>query len=391
MLAAVAAPCSGFSQIAFEPVAADEQRQIVEKIQQAESQGGPKSTELVGPLTALGLLYQEAGDHHLAAATIDRALQVVRANYGLYSLEQAPLIRQSIHNEEARSDAEAAWSLEQELLTLAKRHPDDLRTVPVLRDIADRRMAVLRRYSAGEFPPEIVLGCYYNPLRDAPGSCRAGSKSVVLRSIAAEALRHYMAATRVMVQHGLYSSDELRDLEMELVRISYQLGNAWTGRQSLHRLAAYDAVNSAPLLTRMGAIVQIADWDLLAASGRDAKDLALDTYERAYQQLTQGGTAQASIDQIFAPQTPVMLPTFLPNPLISEEPAASGAYIDVAFGVSKYGESQEIEILAATKDVTHAAQGELVRLIARSRFRPRFTAGRVADGSPVVVRYYVHN
>ena len=53
--------------------------------------------------------------------------------------------------------------------------------------------------------------------------------------------------------------------------------------------------------------------------------------------------------------------------------------------------SDAVEIIGSTNNVTDAAKKNLVRVIARSTFRPRVTAGRVAEDSPIVVRYYLYN
>ena len=85
-LLTVAWPLTGLSQPALES-AADRQRRIVETIEDEQARDGPYSEQLIGPLTALAVLYQEQGDDLLAAATFQRVRQVVRANYGLHSLE----------------------------------------------------------------------------------------------------------------------------------------------------------------------------------------------------------------------------------------------------------------------------------------------------------------
>ena len=194
LLAVIAAPPPALAQENLDELA-DRQREIVAAIEQEESLNGPFSEELIAPLTALSLFYEETGDYALADATIDRLLQVIRANYGLYSLEQAPSIQRLIAHEEERGNAESAWMLEQELLALAGRNRDDLRIAPILRDSGDKRMEILDRYDAGELPLEVILGCYYNdsqeylkvqrrgsrPLMTAPGhnvqnSCGAGSR-----------------------------------------------------------------------------------------------------------------------------------------------------------------------------------------------------------------------
>ena len=161
LLTVVSAPNRTLAQPGI-MTAADRQRQLVETIQEEESGNGPMAEGLIGPLTALAMLYHEEGDQLLAAATIERVLQLMRVNYGLHTLQQAPLIRQLIEQEETWGRAAVAWELEQELLTLARRHPDDLRTVPIFREAAEKRKDWLDRYLGGESPPQIELGCYYD-------------------------------------------------------------------------------------------------------------------------------------------------------------------------------------------------------------------------------------
>ena len=95
-------------------------------------------------------------------------MQVIRANYGLRSLEQAPLLQQRIRSEEARGNFAAAWELEQDLITLARRQPNDLGAAPILHEIGDKRMDLLRDYLDGGIPPQIILGCYYQGPQKLP-------------------------------------------------------------------------------------------------------------------------------------------------------------------------------------------------------------------------------
>lgn len=400
MLAVVATPCSVFGQPEAESAPNDAQEQLVARIQELEALGNRDSADLIELWTALGLFHQESGDHLLAIAAFQRALQVVRANYGLYSLDQAPLIRQLIYSAEATGNTPAAWDLEQELLILAGRHPDDLRTAPIFHEIADKRIDVLGRYLDGEFPPQIILGCYYDARRFGnTRNCRSGSRRVAVQSILTETHGYYLDAIEVISRHErYYANDELRELEMKLVRSSYLYGVKYRyddgydiARESLQRLADYEDMVSAPLLTRIDALVRVADWDLLFSRDRVLFESALEIYMRAYEELEREGAAQESIDEIFAPKTPIVIPTFLPNPLALTETPASTGYIDIAFEITKYGQARNIEILETTMNATHAAETGAVRLIKSKRFRPRVTQGQFADGSPIVVRYYLND
>lgn len=413
VVAAVAAPQTGFADT--EPKsAADRQRELVENIAQEESHNGVYSEQLIGPLTALVLFYQENGDHGPAIATIDRVRQLIRMHYGLHTVEEARLVRLLISSEAAVGDAEAVWGLEQELLDFVRRHEGDLETVPILREIADRRMDVLRQYETGGFPPEIVLGCYYSKRWDYDndvqravagellserhatdlatidaanyfGSCRSGSRTAVVRALNMEAWSYYDQAAQTLVAYEGHTA-ELRELDMALVRGSYQYGFYTVGKRSLRRLMTHDTAN------RMDMLVQLADWELLFAENRrwtGRADSVLALYEQAYQEFRTEGAEQASIDEFFSPQLPVVLPAFLPNPLASEETPETAGYVDVAFDITSEGTSDDIDILDTTTNATRNAEKALVRLIKHSSFRPRSTDGTFEDSSRVVVRYYV--
>ncbi len=419
-------------------LAADRERQIIETIEREQAQNGENSARLVEPLSDLAVLYQERGDDARATAAIARALQIVRANDGVYALEQAPLIRRLIEAEESSGDTAGAWDLEQRLLTLAKRHPGDLRTVAIFRDSAEGRMAFLGRYLMGESVPQIDLGCYrgwarYNGATiGEPDGCITGSRTNVARAVTADAQRNYADAIGVILANELYSSAELRDLEIGLqhsiavahsqaVRLdgrpAQSTDERWANwlttmarlaalelpnpsgltltpgdpnkdggfdyllaRESLVRLYRYELAASAPLRVQVEAFLRIADWDLL----HSRNVLALDEYAQVYRLLAE----QGSIDELFAPAMPVVLPASSPSPLATEE-ASSIGYIDVAFEVTQYGQSRNIEILDTTVNAAGPDKDTLVRLIKGSRFRPRSSAGEPARAAPVTVRYYL--
>jgi hypothetical protein len=160
----------------------------------------------------------------------------------------------------------------------------------------------------------------------------------------------------------------------------------YRGRQSLRRLYAYSAASSDSPLHQADAVVQMADWDLLYSRNGQA----VESYEAARAMLEQAGTASASIEQqLFAPQTPVVLPAFQPNPLARDEKRAATGHIDIAFEITKYGRSRAIEVLDAA-NATDAATQRLLVLIKNNRFRPRLTDGEFADAAPVSMRYYLY-
>jgi hypothetical protein len=425
-------PDAGFAQTEPARFRAEERERIVEQIGAAQEDEGLRSPSLISMLTDLGLFYQEEGDYALAAVALQEARHVVRVNFGLHTLEQLPLIEQALENAQAVGDIPMVQALEEEMLDLAKRHPDDLRTASIYRDAGRRRMDILRRLMAGDMPPEVYPEA---GLWDV-------SKKAVMMDLVTQAQIHFTHAAEVILRNGLYSSGELRDLEMQIVRASdlfrerrelstYSIHRdyhtvvfdlvlevrssivsdlagatgpddpAWgfpfdgrtsryeLGRDSYRRLIAYAEAASELLpadayawQARIDAYLQLADWDLLYS--RNA--VAFDEYAQVHAMLESTDAAEPLIAAIFAPPLPVVLPTFVPNPLWTLE---SARYIDVTFDITKFGESRRVDVAGAAGDVSREEKAELVALIKASRFRPRVADGELGRTSPVTLRYYL--
>jgi len=437
---------------ALEP-AADPQQLAFERVQEVLATSGAYSPDLMEPLTRLIVLYVESGEDDLAAVAIERAVQIVRVNNGLHSLDQAPLIQQLIRIEEGRGRANVAWDLEKSLLTLVRRHPDDLRTMPILRDMGDKYMGLLDAFVAGEKPPQIEIGCFYKETIKADGTCSAGRRSTVVHGLLGEAQRHYSDAIGVMLRNELYGSEELRDLEMQLLRVvaALRLFDAEPEQSHLTYVPRYAGAQSMePWRSRSAAITELATWtppptsdapteaDSAAWLGQhDARlnhsyyrglqslgrlysyaattagptspqladtvvqmadwellyshhSQAVELYARAYAMLEESGATGEPIAKLFAPPIPAVLPTFQPNPLAADDTREPKGHIDVGFEITKYGRARKIDILGSE----NAADGDITRLdklVATSRFRPRLTDAGSPDATPVVVRYYLYD
>ncbi len=384
-IAALAMPFTAVPKV-VPGLADDSQQPVAERVEEIESREGPNSPALIEALMSLGLSYREGGDHFFAIAAFERALGIVRFNYGLTSLDQAPLMQLLIQENEAREDVEAVWKLELELLELARRNLDDPHSAPIFREIADRRMEILRRYEAGEYLPQIVLGCYYawgkSPVVP-PDSCRSGSKQTAVRGLLLEARQYYGHAIEALVDNELFTGDELRSLESDYVRASYRLGDWLAGRASLLRLLSYDTARSESLSTRLSSLIDVADWDLLF----DRRSFAFDAYRRAYDLVVRD--LPEAVADIFSPTVPVVLPTFLPNDLEPLEAGGSADYVEAAFEITRYGKSRKIEILGSSEGATDDDRDWLFRTIASSQFRPQVVDGRLTRSSRVTVRYRV--
>ena len=372
--------------------AAERERQLLDSIEREESRGGPYSEQLIAPLSALTLFYQEEGDHTAANAVIERWLQVARANYGLYSLAQAPAIRQLIANEQAAGNKEAAWQLQDELLTVARRHPDDLSTVAIFREIADTR---LKQMGSGELPMGLLCRGHdaMPPCdKDAP---RWLSGEWLPKLVVAQAMNDWADAIRVLQENQQYGSPELRELEQQIINH----GTCDVARGSYRRLMAYDTASEETWLNKATTIVRAADSELVCSQSESRlKEAALELYQQAYDLLARNGVDRDSIDALFAPPVPIKLsdsPPASADSMTSTAPSASSwrgpphsGYVDVAFEITKYGRARAVELVDATTNTSNTEKRELLELVKTGLYRPQATSDGIADGSPIVWRFY---
>jgi hypothetical protein len=470
LLGAAAAACVASGAALAQPevelfATTDPEKQLMDRMTELRAQGGPTAAGLIEPLRAVALLYQENGDDALAALAFEDARYVTRVHQGLASAEEALLLRQQIRSELRLGRNERARALEQEMVTIARRHHDDVRMLPIFRELVDDRLALIEEVRAGRRPRMIYVRCYngeplppydytrgeWRPPVPPAGttgftspSCIGGTNSQISDKLRAEILMFYADSIDIILRTGDYASHELRQLEKAALAMAY-FGRGFAlpsretdvsfplpcpggtldhylaldildsclapvrrgpnfvssnvgGRIGLVRLLAYEIRSAAPAAARASAIVDLADWHLVAVPADRRRfstidELALAFYERAYRELQQGGDADASTAQIFAPEIPVTLPTFEPNPFAAataaDTTANSARYIDVAFAITQHGTGEQIEVLAMSKDATREAKRDLIRLIESTTFRPRVVDGELASSARITLRYHL--
>jgi hypothetical protein len=152
----------------------------------------------------------------------------------------------------------------------------------------------------------------------------------------------------------------------------------------------YQNEHGAPWPARIETLVQMADWDLMYAFGRDQKDMALSEYAQAYDLCKQQGLPQETIDRMLSPRIPIPLPVFVRSPLVTNETGSAG-HLDVGFEVDKYGESGRVRTRSLAGSATPAVEKSVEQVIEHTRFRPRLVDSKLAGTGPIVVRYYVNS
>ena len=408
LLTALLIPFVAFAQASLSEL---QQRalDIASQIEAESVAAGPRAESLVDLLAQLSEVYERMDLLLLADATTERMLDIVRTNQGLYSLEQLPGIRRLMALRSAQSNAAGVWELDQRLLDLADRHPDDVRSATILADAAERRLEILHGYESGKYQPEIELGCYYQggffePDASLRGSrpmysadldtlrrgCRSGNRMHVKRALLYEAQSMYFTAASIGLRQPDFPVTEVRSLLSDVILLSYRTANYSTGRRTYEILLDYEIDAGSAPLTHAETLVQSADWSVFYSPvlGTALMAEALSAYRKAYDWLQQHDVPQESIDALFNPETPVALPSFVTSPLETSEAGSTG-YIDVAFDISSRGRGDNIEIIGTSENVRRAATRDLEQLIGRTLFRPVIAQGEVVELAPVSLRYYL--
>lgn len=432
------------------------EEQLRKQIAELQTETGlARPAELIDPLRALALLYEEGEDYALATATLEEARYVARVHNGLTSADEALLMRQQIRSEKALGLYDRAWNLEQDMLAIARQHHDDVRMLPIFRELADERLGLIEQVRDSERPPMVYAGCYNGeplppydyprrsqapaPAGDGGGfttpSCYGGINQNLVDKLSREILVYYADAIETILKTGDYASEELRQLELDALRISGgRLRVALLGKPggpldrcsggtlegylaleildsclepvlrgpgvvianvgnppALIRLMQYEFRSAAPPTARANAIARLADWYVRFPPAERRRfmvpQVTYALYERAYRELEQSGDSEAST-AMFAPDLPVTLPTYEPNPFEPAE-SQSARYIDVSFVITRYGTSEQIKILDTSTSATRAEKRDLTGLIENTSFRPRIVNGKIADEAPVSLRYYL--
>ena len=361
-------------------------------IDREQSANGPRSRALIDLYMSLGLSQQEYGEHPAAAEAFQHALEVKRANDGLYNLDQAPMLGRLQASEAARGNSAAAGLLEMTLLRLAKANPLDPRSVPIWRESGDRQLAAYERYLAGDRPPPTLSINISGPMGTGAvgdGVPPNGGGSLWMARGA------YSQAIRNILRRGDYADEELPELEGDLIRTYYleaerirdggngnPVGLFVRGAQSYERLATYVRLNGGTALEYATALVGLADWQLMFAHNGEA----IEQYDAAYQLLVEAGASKAVIRELFPPDRPVLLPAFQPSPFESDGSLAGAGYVDLAFEITKYGVGRRVRVTGSSNS-GDGVEKDAVSVVARNRFRPQPTA---SDAHEAIYRVRYH-
>ena len=375
-----------------------------------------------------GLPYQQLDDHANALNLMERTLAVSRINYGLESLDQVAIMEAMAHSYQAQqkltnADAmmDAAFNLQ---LKLYGEGSEEL--VPALLKLGDwnteafmQRSSILLnipRMNVQRFlmDPKGFVNAQQD-LRDTPlfklyqarGNYLTAIKTLIdgqhfthpdLLPLEHELQTNYFLFTHrenILYEPDFYLTRRKAKTASRLNQNAIELLNSPDydlGRESHKRAISYIFNDPGAKPAQLAnAMLEDADWDLLY----QRKTQAADKYEATYRFFEGNPELQQQVMDLLYPAVPTVLPTYLPPPNSREKlgipPEADVSffgYIDVEFGLTKFGKARGIHQLATGGEVTRNMEIRLNQYLRNVQFRPRYRGTEVAT-EPLRLRYYI--
>ena len=362
------------------------------RIAELEAAAGPHAAELVEVRQGLGMLYQQAGDHRQAIAVLRDALQSVRINEGLYSINQVAILEAIIDSRvalgargELRRDYEYLFWLYQRNYG---DHNADL--VPVIKRVGQWYFD-LYNFSPPNTTVEPLIAAddlYAKALKILPEDAPPRDRADILYKVAV--INHHVAED---VQDPMLSHREIREAMIPhgrgspyhnetAVRQYYADQSFHKGKRSLKRIIeTYEKTLPDGIMDYARALVFMGDW--LTVQRRVSEGARL--YQRALAALEEHDADPAQVDELFGEPQPIEQ---LPVPGEAEPQAgADSYYVDALLDVPRSGWPTNIRIQAIHPPEETTLTRRAERGIAATRYRPRYRNGQPVATSDVPLRF----
>jgi len=347
-----------------------------------ESSQGAYGSALSEQLLSLGLALQSQGQHDEAVGLFKRGVHLARINDGLYSSQQIPLLQGQIASHIALGDYAMADERQHYMYRVQVRNKDNGEPLA---------MALMQQANWQHNAYRLGLGSQgYTRIMNMWDLYRLALNDIISRE--GDTSPRLLPPLHGMLQAQYLISDY--DWEDQ----SHNSGDDLGARQDLNRFMAYRAQSlqkgSAVItaihdieLQREGeqsvaaaqALVMLGDWQLW----HEKRDTAWRTYQDAMVELAERDDAQVQIDHLFG--EPVALPDVTGVRPLPPTVDTAEANILLEFGVNERGRVVNLERLGEndTDSRDHKAY-RLMRLLRKTKFRPRFEAGQPVETEKIV-------
>ena len=307
------------------------QASYLEGIGQLTAELGSDSPALIEPYTELARIYILNNQPLEAVTVLETARDVSQRNYGLFNLEQVPLLDEIGRAYLLMGNTVEAQNLQRERLNVALRRfgEDDPQTIPY------------RNHLAG----------YYNQSR--------------MRLLARE---EYEAVLDIQRDAFGDKAGRLLIPLSRLTSIDIRLGDSRSARGQMVRLL--ESTTNATPFQRASALAVLGDWELV----RNRVEAAQNYYREAFEAL--GGEQPSLAEEFFSsPQLLDFVPPASAADWQSNPSSYAWGFIEAQFDVSPDGKATNIVISRSNPPLLMNAL--YARRLAEARFRPR-----LVDGAP---------
>ena len=412
-------------------------------------QESPEDPELITQLNTLGVAQQALDQHVEAIASFNKATDIAIEIYGENSLQQVPMLEQSIISHLRLNNISEITDIEEFLYSLKtdQYEADSAEMYSAMTNLADWYSSAYMKlgYLAREpgFIPRVTSA---NRARRFGG---AGSENAAFGSVLNTAQQdifngnirdvvindiidiHLRKLENLYEEYqGSYSSNTTLTMVVEvarrIARVSYHAEQEMDYEREINifdpdyndsreeairnsnerRDESYDVgkvaleyvLNLVQAAEGVGAqqvtlaLLDLADWEL--AYGRNGA--ARESYQAAYQVLRDEGYNDASIDAALMPAVPIAIPRIAAFPATQQTSGSLGlvqnpnytGYIDVSFALDDLGNTTDITVLDSSHDGISNILGILENQIKLTKYRPLLMAGELVDQDRLEYRYY---
>ncbi len=270
-----------------------------------ENQSSNTDLALAEPLFQIAEEYRRRGRFADAHSALDRGMQIVRINGGLYARDQLPFLEKKIENFADWGDWESSRELLEHLLWLHRTKTRQI-DAPLLTDLMELSQFHIRGISEDN----TAFQAYHfrrasaaNWLAVAAGERIWGRTDKRLVPMLHSLLHQYYLQAVAVEEGGrtgyalreiVPGSDWVRDRD-DQIRYSYETGM----RILLQIQDIYSEPEQADAEALAMARVYLADWQLMFSRNEPA----LDSYEIAFNELVEAGVDPESANRYFASTT----------------------------------------------------------------------------------------
>ncbi|GAA5315374.1 MAG: hypothetical protein AseanaTS_05790 [Candidatus Pelagadaptatus aseana] len=349
-----------------------------------EAEYGPYHGQLSQQLMSLGQQYRQQGLLDVAREALQRAMHISRINSGLYSLEQAPILKELAQVNDLRRDWDSLDANQHYMYWIHKRNygENDPRMLPVLNELGRWHLQAYEDHHNEGNAEHLLRAHDYH--RQAIGivSSHYGDLDPQLLDYlnSYTAINYYLASHQMTLYQEVDRTDSARNLDMDNEdrrRLIQYINNSYrNGKKSIDQTIRIHQHNEqASLVDKINAELAMADWNLLFGRWHTATEL----YKGIYNQLKTSLTPKLDADNLFA--KPVPLPRLPDYDDAEHTHQSSGSskdvspYIVATFDVSARGSARNIEFVDEYPKENTQNRIDVRRTLKASKFRPRLEGG----------------